>query len=258
MDCKGIRLAVCVLGLCTAGFADNMEWNSPGNNVWQGFYVSPYTATDTTTNQTISLFCIDYNDEIAPPNAWVANINTLSFDNLANNDYQYLQYGLGLSQSAAWDSYLEVAWLATQMENSLTDDYLLDVYQVADWLVFADNNGSEFSNESNLLDLEGRIAASGVSFQDAVYSALESAEGAVASCEPNCSQIAAGWSVVTGHDNNDGPVQEFLTYTPDPPSQTGLNPVPEPSQIILMFTLIALIAGGARRSALKRRLAARQ
>ena len=60
------------------------------------------------------------------------------------------------------------------------------------------------------------------------------------------SQIAAGWSVVTrpraGTPNNDVPCAGVSDLHSDPPSQTGLNPVPEPSQIILMFTLIALIA----------------
>jgi hypothetical protein len=44
--------------------------------------------------------------------------------------------------------------------------------------------------------------------------------------------------------------------SPDPTPQSALNPVPEPSQIVLMATVIALAALGAKRSAAKRRIVA--
>jgi hypothetical protein len=314
VEYKGIRLALCALGLCTAGFADNMEWSSAGNNVWQGFYVSPYTATDATTGQLLSIFCIDYNHEIAPPMDWHANIVPFSTSN-------YSQYQFGgsypnilpgntsnpanfafqgnttvsngasatadLSTSNGLDRYLELVWLGTQMESALTDgkngllstaamDAVIDIYQAADWLVFADSGPSEFSSgKTNLQDLEGRIGATagsfsfnstlglwnssstGYDFQFAVDSALNSAENAV--MNQNWAP-GPGWSVVTtdktwdAQNQNGVPLQEFLTYTP--PSQSSLNPVPEPSQILLMFTMIALVAlvGFAAR----RRIAARR
>jgi hypothetical protein len=313
---KGIRLALCVLALSTAGFADNMEWSSPGNNVWQGFYVSPYTANDVTTGQLLSIFCIDYNHEIAPPMDWQANI--VPFSSGSVSQYQYggnypnivpgntsipanfafqgdtavsngASVTANLATSNGLDRYLELVWLATQMESALGDgnngllstaamDAVIDVYQAADWLVFADSAPSEFtSGETSLQDLQGRIGSTGgsfsfnsalglwnsdstgYSFQFAVDSALNSAENAVMN---QGWQPGLGWSVVTtdktwdAQNQNGVPLQEFLTYTP--PSQSNINPVPEPSQIVLMFTVLALIASAVKWSAIKRRIAARR
>jgi hypothetical protein len=302
---KGICLVACVLGLCSAGFADNMEWSSAGSNVWQGFYVSPYTATDKNTGQLISIFCIDYNHEIAPPMDWDANIVPFSSGNYSQyqfgGNYPHISPGdtsnptnfafqgqttasngasvtANLSTSNGLDRYLELVWLATQMENALTDgrngllstaamNEVIDVYQAADWLVFADSG--------HLSDLEGRIASTGgsfffssglwspnstgYSFQFAVDSALNSAENAVMGQNW---QPGLGWSVVTADktwdaaNQNGVPLQEFLTYTQ--PSQSQLNPVPEPSQIVLMFTVIGLLVLAVKASAIKRRIAARR
>jgi hypothetical protein len=312
---KSARLAICILGLCTAGFADNMQWESAGNNVWQGFYVSPYTATDATTGQLISIFCIDYNHEIAPPMDWQANIVPFSTSNFSQyqfgGSYPNISPGdtsnpanfafqtnttvsngssvtANLSTSNGLDRYLELVWLATQMESALTDgqngllstaamNAVIDIYQAADWLVFADSQPSEFSSGTNLQDLEGRIAAtggnyslnptlglwgsssSGYNFQFAVDSALSSAENAVMN---QGWMPGLGWSVVTADEtwdaqNENGvPLQEFLTYTP--PSQSNLSPVPEPSQIVLMVTVFGLIALGANRSRLMRRITTRR
>ncbi len=261
MGYKGVRLALCVLGLCTAGFADTtdtMQFLSGGNNAWEGIYVSPYTAA--ANGNVINIFCIDYNDEVTQGQKWQANIapfdpsatgyqnsNTLSFGfngEVLSND----GFAVNLLPTLASDRYLEAVWLATQMESALQAgggnmNLTLDIDQVAAWLLFV--------NESNETDLESRILASGDDFQDAVYKELNLATSAVDSGPVD----TLGWSVVTG-TSDQGPVQEFLTYTP--PSQTGLNPVPEPSQIVLMVTMIALIALVVRRSAVKRRLAARQ
>ena len=292
-----------------------MQWSSAGDNVWQGFYVSPYTAKDANTGALISIFCIDYNHEIAPPMDWQANIVPFSSSNFSQyqfgGSYPNILPGdtsnpanfafqtntavsngasvtANLSTSNGLNRYLELAWLATQMEGALTDgqngllstaamNAVIDIYQVADWLVFADSGPSEFtSGETNLQDLQGRIAAtggnfafnstlglwgsssSGYNFQFAVDSALSSAENAVMN---QGWMPGLGWSVVTAdktwdaQNENGVPLQEFLTYTA--PSQSSLNPVPEPSQIVLMVTVIALVALVVKRSAVKRRIAAR-
>jgi hypothetical protein len=183
------------------------------------------------------------------------------------------------------DRYLELAWLITQMETALSDgqsgkittaamDAALDVYQVADWLIFADASPSQFApGETHLADVESRVAGtsgdfsynstlglwssagSGYDFQYAVDSALNSAENAVVNNGWSSSQF----SVVTASEpwvaaNNGGvPLQEFLVLTPA--SGSSLTPVPEPSQLVLLFTVIALTGLAARRAAAKRRAA---
>jgi hypothetical protein len=283
---------VCALALCTAGFADvTLDWVSPGSNVWQGFYVSPYTADiGGNPNDSLSIFCIDYNHEIAPPTEWKANIAQFSSSNVSQ--YQYggttsfafqtdtakssdgtSSVEADLSTSNLTDRYLELVWLATQMETALTDSSLstasrnavLDIYQAADWLVFADSNhlpgledkikGTDGTYSFNSgLGLWGLSSGpGGNSFQFAVDSVLNAAETEVVTDHWD---DVAGWSVVTGDATaNQGPVQEFLTYTP--PSN-GLSPVPEPSQIVLMFTVLGLIVLAAKRSSVTRWLGARR
>ena len=78
-------LAVLTLG-STGLFADTFTWGGTYIANWDGFGTSPYTATDTsvTPNQAIQLFCLDFNDEIAPPDTWQANFNALSSASVAN------------------------------------------------------------------------------------------------------------------------------------------------------------------------------
>jgi hypothetical protein len=298
------RLIFFALAATGAAFADDMTWASPGNNTWSIFYISPYTAVDTTTGQTLTLFCIDYNHDISPPNNWQANVTPLSTANLSQ--YQFggnytnvlptnstaassfafqsqtttsngSTVSADLSTSGAMDRYLELAWIVTQMETALSDgqsnqmttaamDTALDVYQVADWLIFADDGPSEFTaGQTNLSDLENRIGAtggdyaydaalglwsasnSGFSFQYAADSVINAAENAVV----NQGWTSSQFSVVTGTqawdtaDNNGVAVQEFLTLTP----------VPEPSQLILLFTVFAWVGLLAWRSATRKRAA---
>jgi hypothetical protein len=65
--------------------ADNLTWGGTYIQAWQGFGTSAYTATDTSISpqQGMQIFCLDFNDEIAPPTAWSASIMTLSQANVA-------------------------------------------------------------------------------------------------------------------------------------------------------------------------------
>lgn len=304
------RIVFCALAASGIGYADNLTWTSAGNNVWSIFYVSPYTALDTTTGQTLQIFCIDYNHDIAPPQTWQANVVPLSTANLSQYQFGGSYPGItpldttaasafafqsqtttsdgstvtaNLSTSGSMDRYLELAWLVTQMETALSDgqsgkittaamDAALDVYQVADWLIFADAGPSQFApGETHIADLESRVAGTsgdfsynstlglwssagtGYDFQYAVDSALNSAENAVVNNGWSSSQFSvvtasASWDA---SNNNGVPLQEFLVLTPN--SGSSLTPVPEPSQLVLLFTVIALTGLAARRVASKRR-----
>jgi hypothetical protein len=112
-------------------------------------------------------------------------------------------------------------------------------------------------------------AASGSSSTPIVDSELQAAGDQV--INQSASSVDGG-SIVDGAGSNSwapelhdpGPVSQFsVTSISDPPSTpTGpgidpASPVPEPSQFVLMFTVIALTALAAKRSAFKRRAAAR-
>lgn len=66
-------------------WADNLTWGGTYIAGWDGFGTSPYTATDTSLNphQGVQIFCLDFNDSIAPPADWAASIMTLNQPNVA-------------------------------------------------------------------------------------------------------------------------------------------------------------------------------
>ena len=70
-------------------FADDLKWGGTYSGVWSGFGISPYTANDLTKGKTLVIFCMDYNDEIAPPMEWQANIRNLNPTNVT----QHAQFG---------------------------------------------------------------------------------------------------------------------------------------------------------------------
>jgi hypothetical protein len=179
-------------------FADNLTWTGPNGLIWANFYTSPYTASDTSVNpaQSIQLFCLDFNDEIAPPFAWTASINSLNstsvataaqyggnYNNLINaipghtaaDDVSGPPFAftgatagpdsVDLSaSSAAYTRYLEAAWLFTNIESALPgDSNSAIISQVAAWDLFV--------NSSNIGTLQSDISLTSGSFNFSNYQA---------------------------------------------------------------------------------------
>ena len=162
---------MCMFSACL--FADDLHWGGTWSGVWSGFGTSPYTAVDSTINKTLVIFCLDYNDEIAPPYDWKANIRPVTQSNVT--DYaQYGSYGtaqqpwafngdsgaesghlVSLSASnLAYTRYLEAGWLFTNIiaAQNKGDLNTTVVSQVAAWTLFV--------SSAHLGDLMGRIQAS--------------------------------------------------------------------------------------------------
>ena len=148
--------------VCGTCLADDLQWGGTWVGVWSGFGTSPYTAIDTTQGKTLTIFCLDFNDEIAPPLEWQANIRTLNSTNVT----QYAQFGgnyghgitttpwafngdAGLNpghsvdlspSSSAYTRYLEAAWLFTNitLAQGHGDLNTMIVSQVAAWDLFVE------------------------------------------------------------------------------------------------------------------------
>ena len=237
-----------LLLLVTAGgaFADiTMQFGSPGSNIWQDVYSSPYTATDSATGDLLTLYCIDFNDEIDPPTTWQANINALSPSNIS--DFQFggisshyvltfngttitaTSTDLSTSGLSPYDLYLEAAWLMGQAANQ-TLQVSEQEYQVAAWSLFVNSSNTLFANSPNIDTLTTWIDASGPVFAQAVVTDLGQARANYGKVD------AADWSVVTGDSAANGEaVQEFLIHTP------------EPSAVILFGTVLLLVCTALRR-----------
>jgi len=170
-----IRLSI-VLAFASCAFADDLVWGGTWAGVWQGLGTSPYTAIDTSDNNNVLvIFCLDYNDEIAPPYEWLANIRPVTQSNVD----QYAQFGGNYGQgitttpwaftgdpgvspwhavdlsasSSAYIRYLEAAWLFTNImaAQGQGDLNTMIISQVAAWDLFVES--------VNAADLRNRISS---------------------------------------------------------------------------------------------------
>jgi hypothetical protein len=129
---RRLWLGVAAIALCFAPCAlgqsqVNISLTSAGNNVMDGVYVGPYSATVNGTPTQI--ICDDFTDETYVGESWTANVTTLS--NLNGTKWG--------GMANATTLYDEAAWLATQM---LSPTYSGNPTQVgylayALWAVFA-------------------------------------------------------------------------------------------------------------------------
>ena len=237
----------------TALADDDMAWNGVNGTAWAGFYTSPYFATDTNTGAKLTIFCLDYNHEIAPPTEWRADLNTLSPANqsayLYGGSYPLINpattfaftgdnLGSVTTDAQRYQRYVEAAWLFTNLLDAQAahDTNGMIISQVAAWHLFVDT--------AHIADLQGRTSGTGgsyhftnyvgggstspESFQQAVDDAIKSAQSAVvtSSWSPGLD-----WTVITSDpawSRSQGFIaQEFLTHAP------------EPTTVVLFGTLLA-------------------
>jgi hypothetical protein len=212
-----------LLVLSGTAFADQFYFVSAGSVTWNGVYVTPYLANDTTQNlNNLTIYCDDWNTEFSGNPTWNANVYALTAANVSNFKYGNLTTVFSLtlnpgdtlsfasSSANVLDLYLEAAWLDNQLRTTSPTVMQQEELAAAMWTLFVDG--------ADVGDLVGGINSSGYGL--AVYDDLEAAQNAV-----NDGYNAAGWDVIVPTDNA-FPMQEFLVY----------NNVPEPSALLLLGT----------------------
>jgi PEP-CTERM motif len=215
-----VAFGVTLLPGCLSAYnISTLDWVSSGNNLQGNYYVSPYTAQIRGTAQQLALYCIDFNHEVSPPNAWNAIVEPFTFSNFST--FQYASLG---TPAGTWDKYLAAAWLIDELTqvggNTSHDQYQKAVFQFAAWRIFVDNAHMwEYS--------QAQAAVGGGAFSSEVTAAYNDAFNAV-----HGGYSALGWQIVAPYPaGNEDSVQEFLV--PGTPA-----PTPEPASIILMGTAL--------------------
>jgi hypothetical protein len=231
MKLRFFLLAVATVLTAGTALADHLSFQSISSqsNVWQGYWTSPYLVMDQSvppSGELLTVYCLDFNHEVAPPYNWDATITPLD-----PSDVGSLLYG---ASANAWQHYAAAVSLFEDIQQLLVtqpaDANLLETeYQVAAWKLFV--------NPSRQAELDSKIATTGgATFAADVTSLYNQALAAGSS-----TQTEPGWFAVTVDPvweaaNQPGvPVQEFLIHE-DP------LPVPEPAAILLLATVVGLLA----------------
>ena len=182
MQPRFFLLAVATLLMGGAAFADELVFQSISSQstVWQGYYTSPYLVLDKSvppSGELLTVYCLDFNHEVAPPFEWDATIRALTPSNVS-----LFQYG---ASADAWQHYAAAAWLFQKIQALPADANLMETeYQVAAWKLFVD------ATHEATLNL--KIATTAGTFEEHVTSLYNQALGAASSI-----QAEPGWFVVT-------------------------------------------------------------
>ena len=224
-----------MLILTGSASADTFAFTSAGSVTWNGVYVNPYQANDTTQTQhnPLTIYCDDWNTDFSGNPTWNATVYSLTAVNEPNfkyakpaSDYNVTLAGNQLSVALSttptpFNRYLEAAWLDEQWLDAVTQGTATDQMQIklaaAVWTLFVDP-----THVGGLIDT---INSSG--YAAAVNDYLVAAKDQV----DNHGYTAAGWDVIVpvGNNSNGGPMQEFLVDAP------------EPSAVILLGTVVGVL-----------------
>jgi hypothetical protein len=270
----GVLLMLAYLSHGVA-LADDIVWDHANGTIWSNFYTSPYYAFDKSIDKPagalLTLFCIDYNDDVAAPFSWSADVTALSPTNI-----QKFQFGgsypgvpgtpfafqgdnnavhpvIMSAQSDAYHRYLEGVWLFTNSisAGAASNKHATIVSQVAAWNLLVDKNhiadlAARINGTTGTWAFDNYVAGpvstiSSLTFRYAVNEAVKAAQNAVlGGWLPSI-----GWSVVTAQSswvqsaNGGVRVQELLT--------PYVAHTPEPASIALLLTSILVTIPIARR-----------
>jgi hypothetical protein len=166
-----------------------------------GYYVGPYYGT--IDGDPVTLYCVDFINEVYQGETWEANLTPLDGGDLSNT-----RFGGAVGLPNALTLYEEAAWLTTQYASN-PNDY--GDIQATIWQLFDPDAPSPSS------DYWAQLAAQN----------YQSVDLAAFDVVTNVAPVEAT-----------GQVQEFLI---DP------APVPEPSSLLLLASLVALSAWLMRR-----------
>jgi hypothetical protein len=178
------------------GFDQTVQFtNSTGAVTNEGFSISPYAGT--LNGQAVDFFCVDFLHNFGVSQGQTTTWNAMGTP-LTNGSFfaGTLQYALnGNSTSTAYNNYLEMAWLITQLQNDLNQGDLNAATndQLAIWTF----SGYVNNNPLNEAAVNALLAEAGLAVQN--------------------NFTVTGWEVVTPDYANFPNSQEMIVIaTPEP------------------------------------------
>lgn len=196
MKDKTLRFALLLTLSTFSAFADTFVWGDTYAQAWQGFGTSPYSAHGSGANANITIFCLDFNDQIAPPFTWNATVWNLTQANVQNEaqyggnynnlldaayqtsnpgqnapnqvsgpPYAFVTDDAGGSYKAdltnspdAYTRYLEAAWLFSEIEAAGSQTPFDLVFQAAAWDLFVNTaNQADLAQDIQNTNADGNI-----------------------------------------------------------------------------------------------------
>ena len=238
MSKTSLGLAMASLLVSGSAFADEFYFSDPGTVTWNGVYVNPYSANNTTqpAHNPLTIYCDDWNADFSGNPTWNADVYTLTAGNLSHFKYGSTTPNFNVTLSGGvlntfssptpdpFQRYLEVAWLNEQWWQESSSNDLQSAKEDKQKRIFA-AGWTLFVNSAKVDGLIGAINTSG--YGTDVYNYLQDAQTAVAD-----GYTAPGWDVIVpvGTNSNGQDMQEFLVH------------VPEPGSVILLGTVAGFLA----------------
>jgi hypothetical protein len=268
--------SVSLQGASTYNLNFNTQSNSPGL-IFDGPYaISPYTGT--VGGSTVVLYCDDFNDNVYYGQQNITVYST-ALPTTTNTTFQDdTRYGVanpttaGAGYPAGTQLYEEMAWLATQMQNTsgANATYNDKAIQEAIWTLTDDKNVNDGQSPQNQTTTgTGTRSDSGVQQSYLAWIADAGVDYNQSNVTGYANLVSSDWSIVTavsaagctvGSKGSSGctpgtagtgdVTQEFLAYSSAPVSQTNfaLGNSPEPASFILIGSglLVGALVGRRR------------
>jgi hypothetical protein len=193
----GLAACLMVTSLAHADGSTTMQFGTVNGANDGVYYVSPYTGTmnyGTSSAQSVTLFCVDINNEVQFGQTWSANITSLASNNYSNTRYGNGSVNPNLGAINPQTLYQEAAWLVTQFASN-PGDYVSLQYALWDLM-------TPTAEPTGYSDADGITVGNWLASATANYSTINPTDFAVIT---NVGPLAYS-----------GQVQEFVVRTPEP------------------------------------------
>jgi hypothetical protein len=141
--------------------ADQYTLTSVGNNVFQGEYIGPYTAT-ASNGSTLQIICDDFNTTVYQGQSWTATLVNFSDPNFLSK----VKFG-GIPN--AMKDYMAAAYLAQQIMANLSNKTLVDELAFALWGIFSSTAYNQMDSTAKFYYQQAFLKSPGGNYSNVAF-----------------------------------------------------------------------------------------